>query len=67
MIINNYLIQVIIFKMIKCFDLFIHFLEIKNEFDLTKKNRFIHKDLNYFLYYQFKILIVIKILTVIIA
>jgi len=67
MIINNYLIQVIIFKMIKCFDLLIHFLEIKNEFDLTKKNRFIHKDLNYFLYYQFKILIVIKILTVIIA
>ena len=65
--INNYLIQVIIYKMTKYFYLLIHFLEISNYFYLTKKNRFIHEDLNHLIYYQFKIIIVIKILTVIIA
>ena len=53
--------------MTKYFYLLIHFLEISNYFYLTKKNRFIHKDLNHLIYYQFKIIIVIKILTVIIA
>ena len=41
--------------------------DIDSHFYLTKKNRFIHIDLNHLIYYQFKIIMVIKILTVIIA